>query len=147
MFELLVAAICLILWCATRDELLAYHLMNVVMLASISTLIFNANPLMKFDGYFVLSDLLGIPNLYEEGSKAVSRCLNWIFYGQQEEDSRREIHHWRRFIALYGFACMIWKVLIFAGLFIAAAVMFGGWGILIVMLEPSVLSSYRWESW
>ena len=131
--ELLVASICLILWCGTRDPLVAYHLMNVVMLASISTLIFNANPLMKFDGYFVLSDLLGIPNLYQEGSKAVSRCFNWIFYGQQEESSLREIHHWRRFITAYGFACMVWKVLIFAGLFIAAAVMFGGWGMLIVL--------------
>ena len=131
--ELLVAAVCLIFWCATRDELLAYHLINVVMLASISTLIFNANPLMKFDGYFILSDLLGIPNLYQEGSKAVSRCLNWIFYGQQEEESRREIQHWRLFITGYGFACMFWKVLIFAGLSIAAAFMFGGWGMLIVM--------------
>ena len=131
--ELLVAAVCLILWCMTRDQLLAYHLMNVVMLASLSTLIFNANPLMKFDGYFILSDLSGIPNLYQEGSHAVSRCLNWIFYGQQEEKSRREIHHWRHFITGYGLACMVWKVLIFAGLFIAAAVMFGGWGMLIVL--------------
>ena len=131
--ELLVAAVCLILWSGARDELVAYHLINVVMLASISTLLFNANPLMKFDGYFVLSDLLGIPNLYEEGSKATSGCLKWIFYGQKEENSRREIHHWRRFITVYGFGCMVWKVLIFVGLFIAAAVMFGGWGILIVL--------------
>ena len=132
--ELLIAAICLILWCYTRNELVAYHLLNVVMMASVSTLLFNANPLMRFDGYFVLADLLGIPNLYQEGSKSVTKHLHSIFYGQHEENSRKEIHHWRRFIFIYGFACMVWKVLIFAGLFIAASVMFGGWGILLCLL-------------
>lgn len=131
--ELGVAAICLILWCCTGNELVAYHLMNVVMMASISTVLFNANPLMKFDGYFVLSDLLGIPNLYQEGAKAVTRKLNWIFYGQLEDNARHEVHHWRRFILSYGVACAVWKVLIFAGLFIAASFMFGGWGILLCL--------------
>lgn len=132
--ELVIAAICLILWTYTRNELVAYHLINVVIMASISTLIFNANPLMRFDGYFVLADFLGIPNLYQEGGKSVTRNINWIFYGQHEEATRREVHRWPRFIGIYGFACAVWKVLIFAGLFIAASVMFGGWGILLCLL-------------
>ena len=138
--ELLIAAICLILWASSRNELVAWHLMNVVMMASISTLLFNANPLMKFDGYFVLSDLLQIPNLFQEGAKSVSQSLKWIFYGQRQEDSRNEIHRWSRSIAIYGFACSIWKVLVMVGLFIAASVMFEGWGILLVGL--GIVTSY-----
>lgn len=143
--ELLIAAICLIFWCYTRNELVAYHLLNVVMMASISTLIFNANPLMRFDGYFVLADFLGIPNLYQEGSKSVTKNLNWIFYGQNEETTRCEVHNWPRFVGFYGFACMIWKVLIFAGLFIMASVMFGGWGILLCLM--GAISSVIMPMW
>ena len=131
--ELLIAAICLILWTCTRNELLAYHLINVVMMASISTLLFNANPLMRFDGYFVLADFWGVPNLYQEGGKSVTKTINWIFYGQHQETTRCEVHRWPGLVSVYGFACAIWKVLIFAGLFIAASVMFGGWGILLCL--------------
>ncbi len=132
--ELLIAAICLIFWTYTRNELVAYHLINVIMMASISTLLFNANPLMRFDGYFVLADFWGVPNLYQEGTKSVSKNINWIFYGQREETTRCEVHRWPRLVGVYGFACAIWKVLIFAGLFIAASVMFGGWGLLLCLL-------------
>ena len=132
--ELLIAAICLFFWTYTRNELVAYHLVNVVMMASISTLLFNANPLMRFDGYFVLADFWGIPNLYQEGGKAVTKSINWIFYGQHETAKRCEVHRLPRLIRVYGFACAIWKVLVFAGLFVAASVMFGGWGILLCLL-------------
>jgi putative peptide zinc metalloprotease protein len=132
--ELLIAAVCLILWCYTRNELVAYHMLNVVMMASISTLLFNANPLMRFDGYFMLADFLGIHNLYQEGSTSVTKNVNWIFYGQHQETTCRQVHHWPLFVGVYGFACAIWKVLIFAGLFIMASVMFGGWGILLCLL-------------
>ncbi len=132
--ELLIAAICLICWTYTRNELVAYHLINVVMMASVSTLLFNANPLMRFDGYFILADFWGIPNLYQEGGKAVTKTIDWIFYGQREDATRCTVHRWPGLISVYGFACAVWKVLIFVGLFIAASVMFGGWGILLCLL-------------
>lgn len=132
--ELLIAAICLIFWTYTRNQLVAYHLINVVMMASISTLLFNANPLMRFDGYFVLADFWGIPNLYQEGSKSVTRNVNWVFYGQHEQTTRSQVHRWHGLISLYGLACAVWKVLIFVGLFIAASVMLGGWGVLLCLI-------------
>ena len=35
----------------------------VMLIAGVSTVLFNANPLLRFDGYYILSDLLEIPNL------------------------------------------------------------------------------------
>lgn len=62
--EGVVAILATYLWYFSRPGVLnslAYYLMAVSFL---STIFFNANPLIKFDGYFILSDFLGIPNLW-----------------------------------------------------------------------------------
>ena len=61
--ELAGAAVAAIVWANTSTGTLHIIAYNVMFVASISTLIFNANPLLRFDGYYVLSDLLEIPNL------------------------------------------------------------------------------------
>lgn len=66
-FENFVAAIACFIWLATRgdgyDSLVPALAYNVMLIASVSTLLFNANPLLRYDGYYMLSDLLEIPNL------------------------------------------------------------------------------------
>lgn len=67
--ELFVAALCSILWRHTNDT--AYPLVhqlayNAMFIASVSTILFNANPLLRYDGYYILSDLLEIPNLRQK---------------------------------------------------------------------------------
>jgi putative peptide zinc metalloprotease protein len=63
--ELFVAALCAFFWLNTKDSgsvatQLAY---NTMLIASVSTVMFNANPLLRYDGYYMLSDYLEIPNL------------------------------------------------------------------------------------
>jgi putative peptide zinc metalloprotease protein len=65
-FELAVAAAATFAWIATLDRpdsLIHQLAFNAMFTASVSTVLFNANPLMRFDGYYILSDLLEIPNL------------------------------------------------------------------------------------
>jgi len=61
--EMAGAAVAAIIWANTSTGTLHIIAYNVMFVASISTLVFNANPLLRFDGYYVLSDLLEIPNL------------------------------------------------------------------------------------
>src|SRR5450432_3057909 len=68
--ELFAASICAIIWCATNHDaypLFSQLLYNAMFVASVSTIIFNANPLLRYDGYYILSDLLEIPNLAQRG--------------------------------------------------------------------------------
>jgi putative peptide zinc metalloprotease protein len=127
--ELFLAAACVFMWLGTSSEILRLHLFNVFLMASVSTILFNANPLMRFDGYFVLSDLLKIPNLYANGSKAFQQHMRWLFYGQLPDDSCCEIRNRKFIVGTYGWCAAIWKVLICVGLSITASVMFGGLGI------------------
>lgn len=69
--EAAVAAFAAYVWHFTKPGVvnsLAFYLMGVSL---VSTLLFNGNPLMRFDGYFVLSDYLGIPNLYQKSFRHV----------------------------------------------------------------------------
>jgi multidrug efflux pump subunit AcrA (membrane-fusion protein) len=66
-FELFVAAICAFIWAGTNPNTLTHQLAyNTMLIASVSTVIFNANPLLRYDGYYILSDWLEIPNLRQK---------------------------------------------------------------------------------
>ena len=108
-------------------------------MASLTTIAFNANPLMRFDGYFILSDLFKVPNLYANGMQAFGQWMKWIFYGLKVEQRCCELHNHEALVTVYGVLASIWKVLICVGLAITASVMFGGLGILL-----AVLGSFSW---
>jgi putative peptide zinc metalloprotease protein len=71
MIELFVAAIALWLWTWAAPGVGKALLHQVVVLASVTTLLFNANPLLRFDGYYVLADWLEIPNLGQKANQYV----------------------------------------------------------------------------
>lgn len=130
--ELTIASIAAILWTTTDSPLLSHHLVNLMWSASVTTLLFNANPLMKFDGYYVLSDLLDRPNLYTDSSQHISRMANWLFLGTTT-DAARSSGQDAALTATYGIAAFAWRMLICAGLLISASVMFHGAGIVLAV--------------
>ncbi|MDB5311544.1 MAG: Peptidase family [Gemmataceae bacterium] len=79
--ELVIAATATFVWWYTP----AYPVVNnialaVMVLCSVSTVVFNANPLMRFDGYYIASDWLEVPNLREKANRYLNnlfldRCL------------------------------------------------------------------------
>ncbi len=75
--ELALASIAAMYWSQTSDtgDLAWMHnfAYNVMFVASFSTVVFNANPLLRYDGYYILSDLLEIPNLAQ-------RSKDYIFF-------------------------------------------------------------------
>ncbi len=63
MVEVFLAAGALLVWANTDHGLLHDLAFDVVIIAGVSTLLFNANPLLRFDGYYLLGELIQIPNL------------------------------------------------------------------------------------
>ena len=61
--ELTLAGIALIFWLSAEPGIARAFAYNVMLIGGVSTLLFNGNPLLRFDGYFILSDLLEIPNM------------------------------------------------------------------------------------
>ncbi len=74
--ELVIAAIATFVWWYTPQYPVVNNIsLCVMVLCSISTIVFNANPLMRFDGYYILADWLEVPNLREKAN----RFLNNLF--------------------------------------------------------------------
>ncbi|MBV1786447.1 PqqD family peptide modification chaperone [Marinobacterium sp. D7] len=69
MIELALASVALWMWTWAEPGLLRVFLHDVVILAGVTTLIFNINPLLRFDGYYILSDWLEIPGLGQKANQ------------------------------------------------------------------------------
>ncbi len=78
--ELLLASAALWLWWWSVPGFFNSLCLNVVVVCSISTVLFNGNPLLRYDGYYILSDVLEIPNLRQQAGTLVANTVgNWLF--------------------------------------------------------------------
>ncbi len=130
MAELAVAAVAAIIWSQSGPGLLSQNAVNVIFSASVMTVLFNANPLMRFDGYYILTDLLELPNLYTHGSRALLQTgrtwgLGLPSQPQEYPEGRA------RLILAYGIAAFVWRIVICVGLVLAADVLLYGLGTLL----------------
>jgi len=73
MAELSIASVAAIVWANTSVGTVHIIAHNIIFIASVSTLLFNGNPLLRFDGYYILSDLIEIPNL-------ATRSRGYLYY-------------------------------------------------------------------
>src|SRR5262245_60231524 len=74
--ELIIASIATFVWWYTPHWPFVNNVaMCLMVLCSVSTFVFNANPLMRFDGYYILADWLEVPNLRERSNRYLSNLL------------------------------------------------------------------------
>ena len=91
-FELLICSIYVIIGIAFNIDFL-----SIVGLFIVLGTLFNLNPFLRSDGYWILTDALGIPNLYKKSSESLKDLLKCAFSRQQTAISKKEL-----FLALYG---------------------------------------------
>src|SRR3954469_5021315 len=85
--ELVLASIACFIWWFSVPGPLNYVCLNVMFVSSVSTVMFNANPLLRYDGYYILSDILEIPNLRQKASTILNRKLGkWCLGLEEPED-------------------------------------------------------------
>ena len=73
--ELMISALALFVWWFSEPGLLNHLALNTFLVTAVTTIIFNANPLLRYDGYYILGDLLEIPNLRVKSDRAVYRSF------------------------------------------------------------------------
>ena len=112
---------------------LQYHAGNVIITATLLTLLFNVNPLMRFDGYYMLSDFLEIPNLSTHGRQWLKGVSKRAFFGTSATPVMET--GMRAFIVkAYGVLAMLWFVSIAIGLSIGASSLLEGFGLIIALI-------------
>lgn len=108
--ELVLASFCTFIWWFTDPETMLNQIcLNVMFVSSVSTILFNANPLLRYDGYYILSDILEIPNLQPKSRAILTRTLNkWCLGIEEPEDPFLPKRH-RWLFALYSVAAAAYR--------------------------------------
>jgi putative peptide zinc metalloprotease protein len=102
--ELVIASIATYVWWFSEPGFVNEMALNTMFVCSVSTVIFNANPLLRYDGYYILSDLTEIPNLRQKATTILSRKLGTWCLGMEEPDDPFLPKRNQVFFALYSVA-------------------------------------------
>ncbi len=85
--EVLIASICTFVWWFSAPGLLNHLCLSTMFVCSVSTILFNGNPLLRYDGYYILADILEIPNLRQKATDILNRKLGeWCLGIEPRED-------------------------------------------------------------
>jgi len=117
--EMVLAAIATIVWWYAQPGVVQLIALNVMVICSLNTLLVNGNPLLRYDGYYVLSDLLETPNLWLRSREALSRYTSrWLFAsrGVPAPDDPLIPARQRPWLAMYALATKTYLTLIFVGI-------------------------------
>jgi putative peptide zinc metalloprotease protein len=138
--ELAVASIAGMLWIHTAEgttlHAMAY---NIMFIAGISSLVFNGNPLLRYDAYYILLDLLEIPNLESRSRLYACYLVKRYLWAVRQAHDPSHTRGEKGWLIFYAVASTICRVIVFAGMILflgqtffsigvlAAVVIFTGW--------------------
>ena len=127
--EVFMAALFTFVWWFTHPSWLHYFALNIMFLSSVSTLVFNANPLLRYDGYYILSDFLEIPNLSQKSKLALTSTLRVWCLGMEPANSRLLPQKWVTVFALYSVLSFLYRWVIMFFIFWFMKEIFEPWGL------------------
>lgn len=107
--ELFLAALGLFVWLTVEPGLVSQAGLFIFMTGAISTVIFNANPLLRFDGYFMLQDLIEIPNLASRSSRYYLYLVQRYLFGLRQAFCPITASGERRWFIVYGFSAFVYR--------------------------------------
>ena len=81
-------------------------------ICSVSTVMFNGNPLLRFDGYYILMDILEIPNLRQKSTEITKRFFVWLCLGIEQPENPFLPHKHQWAFGLYTVAAVIYRWLV-----------------------------------
>ncbi len=108
MVELFLAALAMLLWLVAEPGGVRDAALAVMLIAGVSTLFFNGNPLMRYDGYFILSDAIDLPNLAPHSTSYWTYLIKRHLLGLPV-DTLTMARGERRWLLLYGPASLAYR--------------------------------------
>ena len=118
MVELFIASFALFLWLAVEPGTFRALLFNVMLIAGVSTVLFNANPLLRFDGYYMLMDWLEIPNLRQRGTQYLIFLAEKYLFGRRESEPPLSTHGERVWFVGWSVASFFYRILVIVAILV-----------------------------
>lgn len=117
--EIVLAALATIVWWYAQPGIAQLVALNIMIICSLNTVLVNGNPLLRYDGYYVVSDLVNMPNLWQRSRDALDRYVSQWFlknrYDQNGDDPLVPAGR-RPWLALYAFASKTYLAVVLVGI-------------------------------
>jgi putative peptide zinc metalloprotease protein len=141
--ELFLGAVAMIVWVNVEPGPVHAVAYNVMLISGVSTILFNGNPLLRFDGYYVLADAIEIPNLGNRSNKYLGYLIQKYLFGVKDAESGAESMGERLWFFFYGIAAFLYRMLIMftiilyiGGKFFIVGVLLAIWGVATQIMVP-----------
>ncbi|KPK38146.1 MAG: hypothetical protein AMJ69_09200 [Gammaproteobacteria bacterium SG8_47] len=143
MVELFLSALALFVWLLVEPGIISAIAFNVMLIGSISTVLFNGNPLLRYDGYYVLADAVGIPNLASRANRYLGYLAQRYVLGLDGVASPVTSRGERAWFVFYGLSSFSYRVVVLAliSLWLIQELFFAGvilavWALTSQIVEP-----------
>ena len=143
--ELVLAGIALIVWMNAEVGIVRTFAFNVMLIGGVSTLLFNGNPLLRFDGYYVFSDLLEIPNLGSRSNRFVGYLIQRHLFGLEHAESPATTRSEAPWLFGYAVAAFSYRLFVLTIIvqFVATRFFFIGvlvafWAVFLMIVLPAI---------
>jgi putative peptide zinc metalloprotease protein len=110
--ELAIAAIAAIVWASVGPGMVKAVAYNCMFIASVTTLMFNANPLLRYDGYYILSDMLEIPNFAQRSKSYLYYLVKRYIWSVHNPRNPANTTGEKIWFVFYGIASTIYRLFI-----------------------------------
>ncbi|OOZ37686.1 HlyD family efflux transporter periplasmic adaptor subunit [Solemya velesiana gill symbiont] len=141
--ELFLGALALFVWLNVEPGPVHVIAYNVMLISGVSTLLFNGNPLLRFDGYYVLSDAIEIPNLGNRSNKYLGYLFQRYLFKSRDAESPANSRGERVWFSFYGVAAFLYRlfilftiILYIGGKFFIVGVLLAIWGTVTQVVIP-----------
>lgn len=114
--ELALASIATLLWSLAPDGPFRNGMFFLATTSWLMTLAINASPFMRFDGYFIFSDLLDLPNLHERSSALARNWLRRTLLGFKDPWPENFAPGKRRALVVFALATWVYRLVVFLGI-------------------------------
>ncbi|OYY94832.1 MAG: hypothetical protein B7Y41_04490 [Hydrogenophilales bacterium 28-61-23] len=131
--ELFIAALAFYLWILLEPGLARSLTYNAIVLASVTTLLFNANPLLRYDGYYVLADWAEIPNLGTRANKYWQYLAERYVFGVKQSEAPPATPGERRWFLGYAPLAFAYRMFVLFGIAIFVAQQYFFLGVLLAL--------------
>jgi putative peptide zinc metalloprotease protein len=131
--ELFFGALALFVWLSVESGTVHAVAYNVMLISGVSTILFNGNPLLRFDGYYVLADALEIPNLGTRSNKYLGYLIQRYVFKMKDAESPANVTGERVWFVLYGIAAFIYRIFIMFAIILYIGTRFFAVGVLLAM--------------
>jgi putative peptide zinc metalloprotease protein len=143
MIELMLAAIAFFVWMLAEPGTVRAVAFNVMLIAGVSTLLFNGNPLLRYDAYYILSDLIEIPNLATRSMRYLGFLFERHLFGAREIEEPEGTPGEKAWFVFYGIGSFLYRIVVvvaiilfIAGEFFVIGVVLAIWAVIAMAVVP-----------